>query len=75
MVSRQIQASVLWDWLKWQLPPDVRALAEQFLRSSTPPPLTDPALISGLAEIRDPRTTEARRLQLLRQLLQIVKNG
>lgn len=75
MASRQLQASILWDWLKWQLPPDVRAQAERFLRSSEPPPLTDPALVAGLAEIRNNRTTDERRLQLLQQLLQIVKNG
>lgn len=75
MVPRKIQAQVLWEWLKWQLPPDVRARAERFLRSSKPPPLTDPALIAGLEEIQSNRTTPERQLELLQQLLQIVKNA
>jgi len=75
MVPRKVQAAVLWEWLKWQLPPDVRARAERFLRSPNPPPLTDPALIAGLAELQNNRTTPERQLELLQLLLQIVKNG
>lgn len=73
-MTRALQAKQIWDWLQWRLPADVWMEAQQVLHPTQPVP-SDPVLVAGLAEILDPSTTRARRLQLLRQLLTIIKNN
>lgn len=72
--QRELEALQIWQWLQWQLEPDVRAEAMQELVGDPPVP-TDPALAAGFAELLLPTTTRARRVTLLRSLLRILKDA
>jgi hypothetical protein len=74
-MTRALQAHQIWDWIQWRLPADLWLEAQQAIRSQSPPTPTDPVLAAGLAELLAPGTTRARRLQLLGQLLTIIKNN
>jgi hypothetical protein len=73
-VTRALQAKQVWDWLQWRLPADVWMEAQQVLTPTRPTP-SDPVLAAGLTEILAPETTQTRRIQLLQQLLTIIKNN
>jgi hypothetical protein len=72
--SRYLEAVQIWDWIQWRLPADLWLEAQQSIRDASPPVVQDPALVSGLAELQNAGTTRARKLQLLGQLLTIIKN-
>ncbi len=73
-MTRALQAKQIWDWIQWRLPADVWMEAQQTLHPTQPVP-SDPTLAAGLAELVNPSTTRARRIQLLQQLLTIIKNN
>ncbi len=72
--GRYFEAIQIWEWIQWRLPPDLWLKAQQVLREESPPTPQDPALAAGLTELLDSRTTDARKLQLVQQLLTIIKN-
>lgn len=74
-MSRALEAQQIWDWIQWRLPADIWLEAQQAIRDPSPPTPLDPQLAAGLAELLDPLTTRARQLQLLGQLLNIIKNN
>jgi len=73
-MSRELEAVQVWQWLRWRLPPDLYMEAQQALEGEAPQP-QDPQIAAGFAELRDPATSRARRLQLLRQLLRTIKDA
>lgn len=74
-MTRALEARQIWDWIQWRLPADLWLEAQQILRDTNPPTPSDPALASGLAELLSAGTTRARKLQLLQQLLLLIKNN
>lgn len=72
-MANALEADQIWDWIQWRLPADIWLEAQSRLRSPSPPTPADPLLAAMLAELQDPLTTRARRLQLLEQLLRIIK--
>jgi hypothetical protein len=74
-MSRYLEALQVWDWIQFRLPPALWLEAQQVLRSNNPPTPSDPQIAAGLAELLLPGTTNARRLELLQQLLTIIKNN
>jgi hypothetical protein len=73
--NRALEAKQLWNWIQPRLPPAVWLECQQILTDPTPPPLTDPELVQGLATLLDPATTNPQRVALLRQLLTIIRNA
>lgn len=71
---RKMEALSIWDWIQWRLPPEVWLEAQDVLHNATMPSPTDPQLAAGFAELINPATTNARKLILLRQLLNIIKD-
>lgn len=67
-----LEALQIWDWVQWQLPPDLWLECQSRLRSPTPPTPSDPLLAALLNELQNPQTTRQRRLQLLEMLLRYV---
>ncbi|RPH70245.1 hypothetical protein EHM76_06685 [bacterium] len=72
---RKMEAMSIWDWIQWRLPPEVWLAAQDVLHGTAMPTPTDPQLAAGLAELVNPTTTNTRKLTLIRQLLNILKNG
>lgn len=72
--DRNIEALQIWAWIAPRLPPDVWLACQDVLKDPTQPNPTDPDLAAGLAELLNPSTTNNRKLVLLRQLLNIIKN-
>lgn len=70
---RFLEAKLIWEWIQWRLPADVWLEAQQVLAGNQPT-VTDPVLSAGLTELLAAGTTRARKLQLLRQLLNIIKD-
>lgn len=71
--TRYFEAQQIWNWIQWRLPPSEWMEAQQVLHPG-PPPVTDPILSAGLAEIQAPGTTRARRIELLGDLLLYIRN-
>lgn len=72
---RELEALQVWLWLRWRLPPDLYMECQQALFEGPAPAPTDPQIAAGFAELQDPETTRARKLQILRQLLTLLKNS
>lgn len=73
---RYYEALRVWAWLEFQLPPELWHEAQaQLINTQNPPDVQTPALQVGLQQILDPKTTNQQKLLLLRQLLQIIKDG
>lgn len=70
-IPRQIQAQVLWDWLKWQVTPEERAQGERYLQPEGAPPMAD-ADLRALAELAA-SAPEGERRELIEQLLDATK--
>lgn len=73
-VTQKLEAAQIWDWIQWRLTPDLWLEAQQSIRDANAPTPSDPALASGLAELLNPLTLRSRKLVLLQQLLNIIKN-
>lgn len=74
MVPVAVEALQVWKWLQWRLPPAVWMEAQQALHPDQPTP-QNAQLAQGLATILNPATMLATRLQLLRDLLVLIKNA
>jgi len=72
--SRILEAWQIWDWLQWRLSPAQWLEAQQVIHGPQPTP-TDPVLAAGLTEILNPATTNARRLELVQDLLRVLAQG
>lgn len=72
--TRYYEALLIWTWIQWKLPPQLWFDAQEQLAGAQPT-ITTPALASGLQQLLNPATTTQQRLLLLRDLLQIIKDG
>lgn len=73
-MSRYLDAVQVWEWIKWRLPPSLYMEAQQVLFRGPQPTPTDPVVAAGFAEVLNPATTNARRLELLQQLLVFIRD-
>jgi hypothetical protein len=74
-LTRNEEALIIWDWVKYRLPPNLFLEALQELHSGPVPVIQDPQLAAGLAQLTNPQTPNTTRLSLLRQLVTIIRDS